>query len=104
MYIGDEVAFEGVGPSANNEFLEHGEKLCASCPMGTRLDGVQCSACPLGTFSANIDSAVCETCQGGEYSDVEGQAQCNKCPGGTYLGTDPEPSGHDSSNDCQSCR
>eukprot|EP00518_Triparma_eleuthera_P018446 CAMPEP_0197566268 /NCGR_PEP_ID=MMETSP1320-20131121/33573_1 /TAXON_ID=91990 /ORGANISM="Bolidomonas sp., Strain RCC2347" /LENGTH=1504 /DNA_ID=CAMNT_0043128349 /DNA_START=118 /DNA_END=4628 /DNA_ORIENTATION=+ len=105
VYISDEKVFEGVGPSTDNEYLEHGEKLCASCPKGTKVDGLGCGACPLGSYSDSIDSSACTTCPGGKYADATGQEECIQCAAGKHLdSSDNARDMHDSPNDCASCR
>jgi len=55
-----------------------------SCEPGTFEDGVACTSCPRGTFTAFKGLKKCKECPVGTYSTSEKQTKCVECEAGRY--------------------
>ena len=69
------------------------------CPAGwyTNIEGIQCTQCPLGRYSANsgqLSIDACVSCDQGKYPGADiAQSDCKSCPKGYALNRDAKDSG-----------
>ena len=71
----------------NSAFRE----LAIACSPGTTLNGINCEACPSGTYSEFFTNDPCELCKPGTYLIITGaisKRQCIPCPEDTFNGDD----------------
>jgi hypothetical protein len=54
------------------------------CPAGQHEDGIECTPCPIGTFSATSGSASCQPCEQGTLGQASGLSACSACQAGRY--------------------
>jgi len=52
------------------------------CFVGFAVDGLNCTACPLGKSTPTINSLMCHECPPGMYADSLGQSACYSCARG----------------------
>eukprot|EP00457_Paulinella_chromatophora_P000003 gb/GEZN01000003.1/.p1 GENE.gb/GEZN01000003.1/~~gb/GEZN01000003.1/.p1 ORF type:complete len:6228 (-),score=473.22 gb/GEZN01000003.1/:302-18958(-) len=67
-------------------------EVCEPCPLGflslPSTEGVvNCSACNVGLYSAEIGQASCADCPAGKYGNLTGQSACVACPVGRIQAT-----------------
>lgn len=63
----------------------------AACPPGMQPEGVNCTACVVGTFKEEAGNASCTACPPGSYGQVAGSRSmwdCTACEAGSYQ---PDP-------------
>ena len=85
---GGDRAFEGTIAFVK---MWHGVELSAS-------DVKTLSFCPSGASGNPL--IFCATCPVGQYSTYPDTSTCSSCPDGKTTTTDPDPSNHDSPDDC----
>lgn len=54
------------------------------CGAGTFVAGLNCTDCPVGTFTESEGAQVCQDCYAGTFSDSLGTAQCQACIPGRF--------------------
>jgi hypothetical protein len=54
------------------------------CSEGTYESGLNCLACPLGSFTSAASLTTCQPCENGFYASSNGSSSCNSCVPGTW--------------------
>jgi len=73
-------------PPGKSTEMQPGAEACEPCPAGrfVGLAGSNCTACPVGTFAAEIASSACVLCEVGTYAANVSTTACTQCGAGRH--------------------